>query len=138
MAWPPASWAAASWVWKQISYAPKFFGDIPAFGNNSVLTAMTNIIVGVPVGPIRPYVSGGIGVIRFDVNLAPAGLLSVNNTSLGYDVGGGVMGFFTSHVGLQGDYHYIRNTKDVTIGGLSIENTQLHFSRATIGVVFRF
>ena len=125
-------------VEEQIGYAPNFFGDVPAFGHNSVLTAMTNLIVGVPLGPIRPYVSAGIGVIRLDVNLAPAGLLSVDNTSLGYDVGGGVMGFFTSHVGLQGDYHYIRSTKDVTIGDFSIANTQLSFSRGTVGVVFRF
>ena len=125
-------------VEEEVGYAPNFFGSVPSFGNNSVLTAMTNIIVGVPLGPVRPYVSGGIGMIRLNVNLAPGGIVAANNTSLGYDLGGGVMGFLTSHVGLQADYHYIRNTKNVTLGGFSITNTQLNFSRATIGVVFRF
>jgi opacity protein-like surface antigen len=123
---------------EEVQYAPNFFGSVPTFGNNSVLTAMTNIIVGAPLGPIRPYVSGGIGVIRLNANLAPGGILTVNNTSLGYDLGGGVMGFFTPHVGLQADYHYIRNTKNVTLGEFSITNTQLNFSRGTVGVVFRF
>jgi len=125
-------------VEEQVSYAPNFFGRAPAFGDNSVLIAMTNIIVGAPLGPVRPYVSGGIGIIRIAANLAPAGLLTLDNTSLGYDLGGGVMGFFTSHVGLQGDYHYIRSTKNVTIGGFSLADTQLNFSRGTLGVVFRF
>lgn len=125
-------------VEEEVSYAPNFFGSVPAFGNNSVLTAMTNIIVGAPLGPIRPYVSGGIGVIRINANLAPGGILTLNNTSLGYDLGGGVMGFFTPYVGLQADYHYIRNTSNVTLGGFSIANTRLNFSRGTVGVVFRF
>jgi opacity protein-like surface antigen len=123
---------------EEVQYAPNFFGSVPTFGNNSVLTAMTNIIVGAPLGPVRPYVSGGIGVIRLNANLGPGGILTANNTSLGYDLGGGVMGFFTPHVGLQADYHYIRNTKDVTLAGFSITNTELNFSRGTIGVVFRF
>jgi opacity protein-like surface antigen len=125
-------------VEEEVSYAPNFFGRVPTFGNNSVLTAMTNIMIGAPLGPIRPYVSGGIGIIRLNANLAPGGILTVNNTSLGYDLGGGVMGFFTSHIGLQADYHYIRNTQNVTLGGFSITNTQLTFSRGTLGVVLRF
>jgi opacity protein-like surface antigen len=123
---------------EEVSYAPNFFGSVPALGNNGVLTAMTNIIVGAPLGPVRPYVSGGIGVIRLNANLAPGGIATVNNTSLGYDLGGGVMGFFTSHVGLQADYHYIHSTRNVTLGGFSITNTELNFSRGTVGVVFRF
>jgi opacity protein-like surface antigen len=123
---------------EEVSYAPNFFGSVPALGNNGVLTAMTNVIVGAPLGPVRPYVSGGIGVIRLNANLAPGGIATVNNTSFGYDIGGGVMRFFTSHVGLQADYHYLRSTRDVTLGGFSITNTELNFSRGTVGVVFRF
>jgi opacity protein-like surface antigen len=125
-------------VEENVSYAPNFFGDVPAFGQNSVLTAMTNLIVGAPLGPVRPYISGGIGVIRLHANLAPGGILAINDTSLGYDLGGGVMGFFASHVGLQADYHYIRSARDVTIGGFSVSNAQVHFSRGTVGVVFRY
>jgi opacity protein-like surface antigen len=125
-------------VEEEVSYAPNFFGSVPTFGNNSVLTAMTNVIVAAPLGPIRPYVSGGIGIVRLNANLAPGGIFTVNDTSFGYDVGGGAMGFFTSHVGLRADYHYIRNTKNITLGGFSITNTHLTFSRGTVGVVFRF
>src|SRR5512133_7922 len=45
-------------------YAPHFFGDEPALGGNSVLTFMGNIVVGIPAGPVHPYVAGGIGLIR--------------------------------------------------------------------------
>jgi opacity protein-like surface antigen len=123
---------------EDVSYAPNFFGSVPAFGNNSVLTAMTNLIVGAPLGPIHPYVSGGAGVIRTSVNFAPAGLATVDDTSLGYDIGGGLMAYFAPNVGIRADYRYIRGAKDITIGNFSISNTALRFQRATVGLAIRF
>src|SRR5438552_1277389 len=47
-------------------YNPSFFGTQNDFGNNSVLNATVNLIVGVPIGGtygkgVRPYVLGGVG-----------------------------------------------------------------------------
>ena len=54
-------------------YNPSFFGTQTDFGNNSVLNFMGNVIVGVPIGGthgkgLRPYVVGGVGLIRTQVD----------------------------------------------------------------------
>jgi hypothetical protein len=50
-------------------YSPRFFGDDEFFGSNNVLTAMGNLILGIPIGGttgggFRPYFTGGVGLIR--------------------------------------------------------------------------
>src|SRR5437667_12640867 len=50
-------------------FSPSFFGTKSVFGNNSVIDLMGNVIVGVPVGGtrgagVRPFVTGGFGLIR--------------------------------------------------------------------------
>ena len=71
---------------------------------NDVLSGMVNILVGVPIGPVRPYVVGGIGVLHTDINQSTTGLdNAVPNNSLAFDVGGGLIGMFSQHVGVRGD-----------------------------------
>lgn len=123
-------------------YSPSFFGNENDFGNNNVLTAMANVIIGIPIGGtsgagVRPYVTGGIGLIRTSID----GLLNddaIANNDFGFNLGAGVMGFFNSHVGMRGDVRYFRNLQDnsdpndfdVDLGGF-------HFWRASIGVVIK-
>jgi hypothetical protein len=69
-------------VEEDISYAPHFFGRAPLFGNNSLfsgMTNLTNLIVGVPPGPIRPYVSGGGGLVHTRAHLALSSLDNGND-----------------------------------------------------------
>jgi hypothetical protein len=49
------------------------------------------------------------------------------------------MGYFSEHVGLRGDLRYLRATSDLKTGitTLDLDGNQLHFWRASIGVVFR-
>ena len=50
------------------------------------------------------------------------------------------MGYFTDLFGLRGDVRYLRGFKDLNTGVTSIDlngGNQLHFWRASIGVVFR-
>jgi len=54
-------------------YNPSFFGTQNDFGNNSVLNLMGNVIIGVPIGGtqgkgVRPYVVGGLGLIRTQID----------------------------------------------------------------------
>jgi hypothetical protein len=57
----------------------------------------------------------------------------------GWNLGFGVMGYFADHFGLRGDIRYLRGFKDMDTGATNFDfnNTQLHFWRASIGVVFR-
>ena len=120
---------------EDFSYAPDFFGKSASFGDNSVLTMMSNIVVGVPAGPIRPFASAGIGLIRTKVGFNVASLTAFSNNALGYDFGGGVMAFLPYHLGIRGDFRYIRSAKEMTILGISLNSSQLNFARASIGLV---
>jgi opacity protein-like surface antigen len=118
-----------------LGYSPSFFGTDNVFGSNSVITAMGNIIVGIPFGGsagpgVRPYVTGGLGLIRSRIDLFTP---DTSNTEFGVSVGGGVMGFFTDHFGLRADLRYFRTGIDLDV--LNLENVD--FWRASFGVVIR-
>ncbi len=119
------------------SYAPDFFGKSPEFGANSVMTVMSNLVVAVPAGPVHPYLTAGIGFMRTKVELNVSSLLSTSNTTFGYNVGGGVIVFLPSHLGVRVDYRHLRSASDVRIPGtgVTIENTKLGFSRIAVALV---
>jgi opacity protein-like surface antigen len=128
-------------------YSPSFFGTQNDFGNNSVLNAMANVIVGVPIGGtygkgVRPYLVGGGGLIRMQidgVNNANLFRPASSNNMFGWDAGAGVMGFFNDHIGLRGEIRYMRATHDMNSGinSIDLNGNKLHFWRPSIGVVFR-
>ncbi len=122
---------------EDIGYAPNFFGESQAYGDNSVLSAMTNLVVQIPAGPVRPYVSGGIGLMRTHVPLnlsSPTAAESQNSWS--YDIGGGVMFLFPHHLGFRGDYRYFKSLQDFTLlNFLASNSTKLSFNRASIALV---
>ena len=86
-------------------YSPSFFGTDNDFGHNTVIDLMGNLIVGVPVGGthgvgIRPFVSGGIGLLRTQIDGGTLTAVSAKNNMLGWNAGAGVMGYFNDHVGV--------------------------------------
>src|SRR5438094_7460689 len=67
-------------------FSPSFFGTKNDFGNNTVINVMGNVIVGVPIGGttgggVRPYVSGGVGLLRTQIDGAGAtGVFKVSSS----------------------------------------------------------
>ena len=123
----------------EIAHAPHFFGEGSARADNYVLTAMANVLVGVPIGPVRPYAVGGVGVLHTDINQSDIGLYQAySNNSFAFDAGGGLLALFSNHVGLRGDLRYLRTTQAVKFSQFGFDDKQLDFWRSTIGVVFRF
>jgi opacity protein-like surface antigen len=120
---------------EEFAYAPNFFGAAPGT-DNAVLTLMSNLLVVIPAGPVRPYGLVGLGLVRPHARLSPSSIASDQNT-LGWDIGGGVNVFFTHAVGVRGDVRHIRTLQDVTLGGL-FTNAPLDFWRASAGVTLRF
>jgi len=126
-------------------YSPSFFGTKNDFGNNSVIDLMGNVIVGVPVGGthgagIRPFVTGGIGLLRTQIDGGTVANVSSSNNMWGWNGGAGVMGYFNDHVGLRGDVRYLRGFENTNTGVSTIDfngSGQLHFWRASIGLVLR-
>ena len=127
-----------------LGWSPSFFGTKSDFGNNTVMNLMGSVIIGIPIGGqhgagIRPYAVGGLGLIRSQIDGGTVANVSSSNNMFGWDAGGGVMGYFSDHVGLRGDLRYLRATSDLKTGitTLDLDGNQLHFWRASIGVVFR-
>jgi opacity protein-like surface antigen len=112
--------------------------------SNHVLTLTGNLIVGIPVGGqsgagLRPYLVGGIGYMQSHQDASP-GFAELNGNDFAFDLGGGIMGFFSDHVGLRGDIRYFRNfTSDFfdSDADPELDLGPLDFWRATIGLVIR-
>jgi hypothetical protein len=127
-------------------YSPSFFGTKSDFGNNTVINLMANVIVGAPVGGqrgagIRPYLVGGVGLLRTQIDGGTLAKVSSSDNMFGWDAGGGVMGYFNNHVGLRGDLRYLRGTHDLNdstgFNSVDFNGNKIHFWRASVGVVFR-
>lgn len=129
-------------------YTPNFFGDSPDFGDSNITTLMFNAVAGVPVGGqsgggVRPYAVGGIGLLRQRVDSANEFFDDVSRNNMGFDLGGGVTGFFSDSVGIRGDVRYFRKLKKDTENDRGtdldiFDIDSLSFWRATVGVTFRF
>jgi opacity protein-like surface antigen len=129
-------------------WSPNFFentvGDSNfAFGDSNVTTLMGNLIVGAPIGGqsgpgIRPYASGGLGLIRSRVDGGDF-FDDLNTNDFGFNVGAGMHGFFSDNVGIRGDIRYFRSLQDNEPDDeFDLAVSDFDFWRATVGVTFRF
>jgi opacity protein-like surface antigen len=125
-------------------YSPNFFradtGDsgIDFVGDGNVTTAMVNLVVGAPHGGVRPYVSGGVGLIKSKVDDIGQFFGSIDSTDFGFNAGAGLGGFFSENVGLRGDIRFFRSVHDSSADGIDLELGQFKFWRGTVGITFKF
>ena len=120
----------------EFGYAKDFFGNATGVDTN-VLTLMGNLVVGPKLGFIRPFVLGGVGLIKSHVELTTGSLLDSSN-NFGWDFGGGLMIMFGDHVGVRGDLRRFTSFQDQNILGFSLADEKLTFNRATAGLVLGF
>jgi len=125
-------------------FSPNFFqetaGDVNfEFGDSNVTTLMGNLLIGASGGEgVRPYASGGFGLIRSHID-AGSFFDALDTNDFGTNIGGGLQGYFNDSVGIRGDIRYFRSLEDnepddefdVALGSFS-------FWRGTVGLVFRF
>ena len=101
---------------------------------------MGNLIVGVPLGSpgVRPYASGGAGIIRSRAT-SLGNVFDLTDNSFGVNVGAGAMVFVRENFGLRGDLRYFRRVQDSNSGsGINLDLSNFNFWRATVGATFRF
>ncbi len=139
-----------------LNYTPNFFQltegdqDFEFFDvNSSITTLMGNVVIGIPIGGttgggVRPYVTGGAGLMRANVEFEDL-FENLSTRELGVNVGGGVHVFFGDNIGLRGDVRYFRaiagdDESDVFDADFLEGNWLADFDywRGTIGVTFRF
>ena len=122
---------------EDISYAKNFFGETPGQAN-SVFSAMTNLVIGPGTGPLRPYVVGGIGLIRPHVSSLAGSVTTfdADKNAFGYDLGGGVTILFGRRVGIRGDLRHFHTMQNVNL--LIFTGQKLDFWRASAGLALAF
>jgi opacity protein-like surface antigen len=124
-----------------LAYTSDFFGT--DLDDNSLLTIMPTAVIAIPIGGqrgpgLRPYATAGVGAIRR--RLEVGGVEVLDDTDAAYSVGFGIMGFLATPIGIRADYRYFRNFSSdlLDFGNFDIRRGTFDFSRASVGVVFRF
>ncbi|MEX1129490.1 MAG: outer membrane beta-barrel protein [Vicinamibacterales bacterium] len=124
-------------------FSPNFFentaGDADFdYGENNVTTLMANVVLGAPGGGIRPYASGGAGIIRSRIDGADD-FFDVSSNDWGFNLGAGLTGFFTDNLGVRGDVRYFRSlADDEPDDDFDVSLGSFKFWRGTVGLTFRF
>lgn len=121
---------------------PNFFdaGDDSALEDSNVSTFMANLMVAAPARTpgIRPYASGGFGLMRARAT-SVGNLFDFNENSFGVNAGGGIIGQLSDRVGVRGDVRYFRNLQDSDDGDdIDVVLGGFNFWRGSLGVSFRF
>jgi opacity protein-like surface antigen len=130
-----------------LAWTPEFFEgndeDFDLDGGSNVVTAMGNVILGIPIGGqrdagFRPYVTAGIGMLQAEAR-SNDDLFRVDNSEFGFNAGVGALGFFSDHVGLRGDLRYLRSFVDPDEDNeFDIDIGNFDYWRATGGLTFRW
>jgi hypothetical protein len=125
-------------------FAPDFEFDAPvASGANSRLYSfMANLIAAAPLGDggsFQPFVSGGIGAMRLDIDLdddLDFGEEGIDDTQFAGNIGGGFMGF-SGNWGFRADIRYFTGFEEEgDTDLLALGNTS--FWRGNVGLSFRW
>jgi opacity protein-like surface antigen len=127
---------------EEIAWTADFFGATSA-QSTKVLTLMSNFMIAPRIKAVQPYGLGGIGLIRTSVE---SGAATDDENQLGWDVGGGVMVFFSSHVGVRGDVRYFHSFQVFDLSNLpqlpqlpiQVGQNKLDYGRFAVAVVFKF
>jgi len=109
------------------NYTPEFVPETLTSPEVSQASLMGNLIVGIPIGDadqgghIRPYITGGAGLFRATAKESDF-FDRITSNDFAVNFGGGVMAFFSEHVGVRGDVRYFRTLTDDDPGsGLDFE-----------------
>lgn len=129
------------------NYAPEFVKASVSNEDIAQMSLMGNLIVGIPVGSsdqpghLRPYLTGGAGLFR--VSSAESQFFdAVSSNDFALNFGGGVMAFFTEHVGVRFDVRYFRTLTDDDpqsgIDDINFNLGDLNFWKWDVGAAFKF
>ncbi len=126
------------------NFTPEFVQDTLNNPDIAQASLMGNLIIGIPIGnadqggQVRPYVTGGAGLFRTSARQSELfDRFSSNDFAINF--GGGVMAFFSEHVGVRGDLRYFRTLTDGNPGnGVDFNLGDLDFWKWDVGAAFRF
>ena len=115
-----------------------------AIAKSRVISISGGPLIGPTIGRVKPYVALGVGNLNLNVTGIQSVLIpnpeSISNNYFTFNAGGGIMGFFTDHLGVRADLRYYRafgiKFEDLEETGLRLD--KFNFWRAAFGVVAKF
>ena len=124
---------------EEFADAKNFFGSVGT-QSSSVITVMSNLMIVPAVGPVHPYLLGGLGLMKTHVEFTRTDVLATTNNGLAWDLGGGVTVLFGGHIGVRGDIRRFHSTRSFTIPfvGTTPVDEKLTFGRASAALVLAF
>jgi hypothetical protein len=129
----------------EIGYQPQIIDNSAnALEKSRVFTFSGNTLIGPTIGRIKAYGAVGAGDLFLNVtrlsSLVIPNPASISTNYFTVNVGGGVMGFFTTHMGVRADLRYFRaygfKIDDLQAAGLVLD--RFDFWRASIGFAAKF
>jgi len=127
----------------EFGHTPGFFQNpndpLQLISDSGVTTATGNIVVAMPRHlaqySLRPYVVGGTGVVHVAIDYRSN--VPTSSTIKTMDLGAGVTGFLTKHLGVTWDVRYFRSIDRTIETGLSVGSEHLSFWRASMALAIR-
>jgi hypothetical protein len=86
---------------------------------------------------LRPFVSGGFGILHATETQALAVLPLIHPGMAGFNIGGGAVGFLTKRTGVRFDLRYYRSLRGPDASEVSPGTNRLHYMTASVGLVLR-
>jgi outer membrane protein with beta-barrel domain len=124
-------------------YTPHFFqaDNVGALATSKTLALMGNVVLAAPLSwneyGLRPFVSGGLGLMHASQLTTDPRAFPISENLLGYNVGGGAIGFVTERTGLRFDLRYYSSLSRTDETGVSSGPVQLRYWTGAVGVVFK-
>jgi len=125
----------------EIAKTNDFFGKT-ANQSTSVVTFMGNFMIAPKIGPVQPYGLIGAGLMRTSVESVAS---DESDNDFSWDIGGGLIIFFSKHIGIRGDIRYFHSFQITSVfgagpGGLfpNLGEEKLNFGRVAGAMMFKF
>ncbi len=121
----------------EFAFIPDFFGESPN-QSSSVFTFMGNVMLAPRFGPIQPYGTIGLGLIKSKVELTVGDILDEDNNDFGWNGGGGLFITFGEHIGIRGDIRYFHAFSAAEFFGIDLAETKLDYGRVSGALLVKF
>ena len=121
----------------EFAFIPDFFGESTT-QSSSVFTLMGNFMLAPRFGPVQPYGTIGLGLIKTHAELSVTGLLESDNNDFGWNTGGGMFIFFGDHFGVRGDIRYFHAFSALEFIGFNLGETKLDYGRFSGALAVKF
>lgn len=129
----------------ELEYFPELIDNAAnAIAKNNVFTLSADMLIGPTISGVKPYFAIGAGSLRLSLTGISSVLVpnpeSLSNTYFTFNTGGGVIGFFSKHIGARGDLRYTRavgfKLEDLETTGLAFD--KFNYWRANFGLAIKF